>query len=170
MDVCIADSALIKYPELCKFGKHISVDHGFYSTVQMQISDYVHLGPYVCVIGGKSANLYVGEFVAIGAGTKIICSSDDPQGTGLFGPASVPKEYQDQKINKPVIIERFVSIAVNSVVMPGVTMAEGSCLGPNSFLRKNTEPWTIYFGNPARPISKRDPGQRYDFAKQLGYE
>jgi galactoside O-acetyltransferase len=122
------------------------------------------------VIGGKQSHLIIEEFVAISAGTKIICSSDDPQGTGLFGPASIPAEYTNQKIVKPIVLKRFVSIAVNSVVMPGVTMAEGSFLGPNSFLRKNTEPWTIYFGNPARPISKRDPGNSIDYARQLGYD
>jgi galactoside O-acetyltransferase len=169
-DIYIAETAVIKYPELVNLGRHISIDHGFYSTAKINIKDYVHIGPYVCVIGGKNSQLIIEEFVAIGAGTKLICSSDDPQGTGLFGPASIPIEYANQKISAPIVIKRFASIAVSSVVMPGVTMAEGSALGPNSFLRKDTEPWTIYFGNPARAIAGRDPGNRIKYAKELGYD
>ena len=169
-DVVIADLAVFKYPELCQLGSHIAIDHGVYSATQMNIKDYVHIGPYVCIIGGKQSCLTIEEFVAIGAGTKIICGSDDPQGTGLFGPASIPNEYANQKISKPITIKRFASIAVNAVIMPGVTMAEGSALGPNSFLHKDTEPWTFYLGNPARAIGKRDPGNRAEYAKQLGYD
>jgi galactoside O-acetyltransferase len=40
--------------------------------------------------------------------------------------------------------------------MQGVTLAEGSILGANSLLTKNTEPWTIYVGSPAKPIKIRD--------------
>ena len=39
--------------------------------------------------------------------------------------------------------------------MPGVTLAEGSILGANSLLTKDTEPWTIYVGSPAKPIKIR---------------
>lgn len=169
-DVIIADTAVFKYPELCQLGSHIAIDHGFYSTTQLDIKDYVHVAPYVCVIGGKQAHLTLEEFVAIGVGAKFVCGSDDTEGTGLFGPASVPNEYINQKIIKPIIIKRFASVSMNSIVMPGVTMAEGSFLGPNSFLRKDTEPWTIYLGTPARKIAKRDPGNRVEYAKQLGYD
>jgi acetyltransferase-like isoleucine patch superfamily enzyme len=169
-DVVIADTAIFKHPELCRLGSHIAIDHGFYSTTQMDIKDYVHIGPYVCVIGGKQAHLTLEEFVAIGIGSKFICGSDDPEGSGLFGPTCIPSEYMNQKIIKPIVIKRFAAVSINSIVMPGVTMAEGSFLGPNSFLRKNTKPWTIYLGTPAREIAKRNPGDRVEYAKQLGYD
>lgn len=169
-DVIIADTAIFRYPELCQIGSHIAIDHGFHSTTQMCIKDYVHISPYVCVIGGKHAHLTLEEFVSIGAGTKLICSSDDAQGTGLLGPASIPAEYANQKIIKPIMIKRFASVAVNAVIMPGITMAEGSGLGPNSFLTKDTKPWTFYLGNPAREIGARPPGDRVEYAKQLGYD
>ena len=35
-------------------------------------------------------------------------------------------------------------------------MAEGSVVGAHSLLTKDTEPWTIYAGSPARPIKIRD--------------
>jgi dTDP-4-amino-4,6-dideoxy-D-glucose acyltransferase len=53
--------------------------------------------------------------------------------------------------------------------MPGVTLAEGSVVGSNSVLTKDTEPWTIYVGNPAKPIKIRDNETILQYAKELGY-
>jgi galactoside O-acetyltransferase len=41
------------------------------------IGDYVHIAPYVCVIGGEKAKLVMGDYSGIAAGSKIICGSDD---------------------------------------------------------------------------------------------
>jgi acetyltransferase-like isoleucine patch superfamily enzyme len=60
-------------------------------------------------------------------------------------------------------------VLANSVVLPGVTMAEGSVLGSNSLLKTNTEPWTVYAGSPARPIRKRNKDKAYEYAAKLGY-
>lgn len=169
-DFFLDQSAVIKYPDICQFGKHIAIDHGFYCTVAADIADYVHIGPYVCVIGGRMAKLKVAEFCTIAAGTKIICSSDDPYGNGLFGPPSIPEQYRNPKHNGEVVIERFVSLGVNCVIMPGVTLAEGSAIAANTMIRKNTEPWTVYFGPLGKKLRRRDPGDRYEYARQLGYE
>ena len=72
--------------------------------------------------------------------------------------------------NKPIILRRFATIGVNSVVLPGVEMAEGSALGANSLLDRDTNPWTIYVGSPARPIkTRRDHEMLLKGAKELGY-
>lgn len=172
-DTILADGIVIRNPELCKIGKHTAIDHGFYCTSTVEIGDYVHIGPYVCVIGGKTSKLKIGNFVAIAAGTKIICGSDNTNAlydTGLYGPASIPEKFRNIKNNKPVIIEDHVSIAVNAVIVPGVKLSEGCLIMPNTFVRKDTEPWTCYYGSPARVYRKRDPGDRYVFAEQLGYD
>ena len=54
--------------------------------------------------------------------------------------------------------------------MPNVTLAEGSILGANSLLTKDTEPWTIYVGSPAKPVKIRDKDKILQYAKELGYE
>lgn len=169
-DFFLDQSAVIKHPELCNFGKHVAIDHGFYCTASIDVGDYVHIGPYVCVIGGRASKLKVAEFCAIAAGTKIICSSDNPHGTGLFGPLSIPEQYRNSKHTGEVVIERFVSIGVNCVIMPGVTLAEGSLIAANTMIRKNTEPWTMYFGAFGKRLRQRDPGHRAEYARLLGYE
>lgn len=169
-DLFLDQSAVIRHPDRCEFGKHIAIDHGFYCTTSLDISDYVHIGPYVCVIGGKDSKLTVNEFCTIAAGTKIICSSDDPHGRGLFGPPSIPTQYRNAKHNGEVKVERFVSLGVNCVIMPGVTLAEGSLIAANTMIRKNTEPWTVYFGPLGKKLRRRDPGDRHEYARLLGYE
>ena len=51
--------------------------------------------------------------------------------------------------------------------MPGVTLGQGSILGANSFLKGDAEPWTIYAGNPARPIKDRPMGPMIKYAQEL---
>ena len=62
------------------------------------------------------------------------------------------------------------SSADGKVVLPGVTIAEGSVVGANSLVTKSTEPWTVYVGSAAKPIKKRSIELSYKFAKELGYE
>ena len=89
-------------------------------------------------------------------------------GEGLIGPL-IPDEYKDTQKLEPIVLKRFSGTLANSIVLPGVTMAEGSILGANSLLKENTEPWTVYAGSPARPIRKRSKDKAYEYAAKLGY-
>ena len=168
-DVYISSSAEIRRPELCKIGNHVAIDSFFYCTTKLTIGDYVHISPQVAVIGGKGTALYVEDFCFLSVGSKYICGSETFRGQGLIGPL-IPKEYQDEQQLWPITLKRFSGALTNSVILPGVTMAEGSVLGANSLLKGDTEPWTVYAGNPARPIRKRDMYKAYEYAEKLGYK
>jgi putative colanic acid biosynthesis acetyltransferase WcaF len=55
----------------------------------------------------------------------------------------------------PVTIEDDAWIAADAFVGPGVTVGRGAILGARGVAVKDLEPWTIYAGNPARPIKPR---------------
>lgn len=167
-DVIIHKSAEITRPELCTIGTHVAIDYGFYCTTKLHIGDYVHISPHVAVIGGKKTGLYIEDFCFISTGAKMICGSETFEGNGLIGPV-IPDEYKENQILLPITLKRFAGVCANSTVMPGIIMAEGSILGANSFLKQNTEPWTIYAGSPAKPIKLRKNQKPYEFAKKLGY-
>lgn len=166
-DLYVDKTSRIKYPKEIEVGKHVAIDIGVYISTAAIIGDYVHIAPYTCIIGGKDSKLVMGDFSGISAGTKVLCGSDDFT-QGLMNP-QVPAKYRRPKITT-VTFERFTCVGVNSVVMPGVTLREGSVVGANSVLTKDTEPWTIYIGSPARPVKLRDKEIILQHAKELGYE
>lgn len=168
-DVIISRSAEITRPELCTLGNHVAIDSFFYCTTKLKIGDYVHISPHVAVIGGKDTGLFVGDFCFISVGAKMVCGSELFQGDGLIGPL-IPDAYKDRQKLEPIYLNRFSGVCANSVVLPGVTLAEGSILGANSLLKTSTEPWTIYAGNPAQPIKIRKKEIMYQYAKKLGYD
>ena len=168
-DVFMNANVEITRPELARIGNHVAIDYGFYCTTKLVIGDYVHISPHVAVIGGKETALYVEDFCFLSTGSKYICGSETFHGAGLIGPL-IPDEFKDEQILQPITLKRFSGALANSVILPGVTLAEGSVLGANSLLKEDTEPWTVYAGNPARPIRTRSMYKAYEYAEKLGYK
>jgi galactoside O-acetyltransferase len=168
VDVYINESAIIKRPQLCDIGSHTAIDNGVTISTELIMGDYIHIAPYVVIIGGAESKLILEDFSFIAAGTKIVCGSEDYTGGGLVGP-TIPKEMR--VINYSTVkFEKYAGCGVNCSIMPGVTLAEGSILGANSLLTKDTEPWTIYVGSPAKPVKIRDKEKIIEYAKKLKNE
>ena len=167
-DVFISPAIEIRRPHLVSVGSHVAIDSGFYCTVSAELGDYIHIGPYVSVIGGERGRLRMTSFTTIAAGCRIACSSDAHLGAGLVGP-TIPDRYRDDVRYGGVTFEMFASLGTNVVVHPGVTLAEGTVVGSCSLVTQDTEPWTIYQGIPARPVRERPRGKMIAAAKALGY-
>ena len=138
-----------------KIGNHVAIDKGVYCTVNATIGDYVHIAPYVTIIGGKTGVFKCDGFNNIMAGARIVCGSDRFDDSGLFG-AMIPKEFKGRQIIEPVIMERFSNVGSNAMVLPGSILREGVLLTAGSLLLGDTEPWGVYKGNPARLVKKID--------------
>jgi acetyltransferase-like isoleucine patch superfamily enzyme len=149
-------------------GSNVAIDKGFYCTPNTKIGSYVHIGPYVTVVGGKKSCFEVRGFNNIMAGARIICASDRFDGSGLFG-AMIPDEYKGTQINKPVIMEEFSNVGTNAIVLPGSILRKGVLLSAGSLLMGDTEEWGVYKGNPAVLVKKIDPTITLNNAKKLGY-
>jgi acetyltransferase-like isoleucine patch superfamily enzyme len=167
-DVFISANVEIRRPHLVTVGSHVAIDTGFYCTVKAEIGDYIHIAPYVTVIGGAEGVLCMGHFTTIAAGSRIVCASDEHLGEGFVGP-TIPAKYRDKVIIAPVVFENFSSVGTNVVILPGVTLAEGSVVGACSLVNKNTEPWTVYVGIPAKPIKVRPKQRMIEMAREMGY-
>lgn len=152
-DVRIDSNTRIAHPDLVSIGSHVAIDWGFYCVTQMELGDYVHIAPYCTVIGGKEGCFKMGNFTAMAAGCRIICATDSYNGDSLIIPW-IPTEYR-KIINKPVILENYVTLGTNTIVLPGITIAEGTVTGAGSVVTKNTEPWSVYVGTPAKLIRPR---------------
>ncbi len=147
-------------------GEHIAIDKGVYCTVNASIGDYVHIGPYVTIIGGKKSSFTAKGFNNIMAGARIICGSDRFDGSGLFG-AMIPDELKGTQIIEPVIMEEFSNIGTNAIVLPGSILRRGVLLSAGSLLKGDTEEWGVYKGNPAVLVKKIDPTTILNNANKL---
>lgn len=149
-------------------GSNVAIDKGVYCSTNIEIGNYVHIGPYVTIIGGKLGLFVAKGFNNIMAGARIICGSDRFDDSGLFG-AMIPKNLKGKQIIEPVIMEEFSNIGTNSIVLPGSILRKGVLLTAGSLLMGDTEEWGVYKGNPAVLVKKINPKKILDNAKKLGY-
>jgi len=150
-------------------GKHISIDKGAYFSTNIFIKgSYVHISPYVTIIGGSKSSFTCNGFNNIMAGARIVCGSDRFDDSGLFG-AMIPKNLKGKQIIKPVIMEEFSNIGTNAIVMPGSILRKGVLLTAGSLLIGDTEEWGVYKGNPAVLVKKICGDKIIKNAKLLGY-
>ena len=85
----------------------------------------------------------IGEDVWLTRDVKIIAH---------FNPTPVIREIVGGKRIEQVKIRRGAFIGIDSMILPGVTLGEGSLVGPGSVVTKDVPDYTWVAGNPARPI------------------
>lgn len=169
-DVFIDEFSKIKRPHLVMIGNHVAIDFGFYCTTALFLGSYIHIAPYVTVIGGESALFEMENFTTVAAGSRIICRGDAHMGAGLVSPV-IPDEFRDDIVGREIRMESFSSLGTNAIMMPNTSLAEGVVVGANSLVTKPIEePWTIWVGSPARKIKDRPQEKMIEYARSLGYE
>lgn len=167
-DVYIHDD--VEFRQRYSIGNHVAIDKGVYCSTNIEIGDYVHISPYVTIIGGRYGYFTAKGFNNIMAGARIICGSDRFDDSGLFG-AMIPNWVEKGKqIIEPVVMEELSNIGTNAIVMPGSTLRQGVLLTAGSLLIGDTEPWGVYKGNPAVLTKVIDKTKAIESAKKLGYE
>lgn len=167
-DVFVSEFAKIKRPNLVKVGNHVAIDECTITTA-MELGDYIHICPYVSVVGGIDGYLRCEGFNNIMAGAGIICVSDSFDESGLPG-ALIPYEYRNKLVGDSVVLEPFVNVGTNAVILPGSHLAMGTLVTVGSVFRGTSKPWTKYRGNPAKPYAEIDGSVQIQYAKEMGYE
>ena len=123
------------------------------SAESVELGRFVHIGSHVAMCGEGS--IVVNDFATVSGSCRLYSSTDEFNGAGLTGPM-VPSKYRSNRIIGDIIIGKHCIIGTNSVVLPGVVIGEGACVGAFSLVKTSLEPWTVYAGNPLRPIKKRE--------------
>lgn len=70
---------------------------------------------------------------------------------------------------KNTVIQNDVWIARNCTILSGVTIANGCVIGANSTVTKDTEPYGVYIGSPARLIRHRFSKHTIDALLKLSW-
>ena len=103
------------------------------------------------VIGKES--IKIGDFAGISSRVSVYSSSDDYTGEGMTNP-TIPDDFRKVD-NRAVELGRHCIVGSGSIILPGVTMGEGSAIGALSKISKDCLPFGIYSGNPARKVGER---------------
>ena len=129
-----------------------------------------HVSPGACI--GKDCtlgqNTYVGNNVQIGDGCKIqnnvsIYESVSLEENVFCGPSVVftnvknPRSEVNRKDEyKETLVKRGASIGANATIVCGVTIGEYSFVAAGAVITKNTEPFSLMAGIPAKRIGWMD--------------
>jgi acetyltransferase-like isoleucine patch superfamily enzyme len=136
-----------------EIGSNVRIDDFCLLSGKIKIGNHVHISAYSSLCAGDNKGIVLEDFVNISERVVIFAKTDDFSGATLTNP-TIPEKYKNV-IESEVILKKHSIAGVSSSILPGVIMEEGSVLGANSFLKKSTEPWSIYAGSPARKIKDR---------------
>jgi putative colanic acid biosynthesis acetyltransferase WcaF len=105
------------------------------------------MGPHSCLSPHVDCysvdSIRIGAFATVSQYSFLCTASHDP-------------DTPDMRFTTaPIIIGDHAWIAADVFVGPGVTIGEGAVVGVRSTVLKNTPPWTVVAGKPARLLRKR---------------
>lgn len=112
------------------------------------------------ILGDK---LTIGKFCSIGPGATFIMNGANHRMDGSTYPFNLFGHGWEQHtptvdllpMKEDITIGHDVWIGMDAVIMPGVTIGDGSIIGAKAVVTKDVAPYTIVAGNPARQVKKR---------------
>jgi putative colanic acid biosynthesis acetyltransferase WcaF len=108
----------------------------------LEIGEYVWIGENVWI--DNLAKVTIKSNVCVSQGAMLLC-----------GNHNYKKETFDL-ITRGIVLEEGAWIGAKSIVCPGVHVRSHALLAVNSVANQNLEPYTIYQGNPAVEVRKRE--------------
>ncbi len=104
---------------------------------------------------GIGVNAFLTDYITIG--NDVMMGPDCMMFTSNHGTvdSSVPMCKQPFTEPKPIVIGNDVWIGARVIILPGVSIGNGSVIGAGSVVTHDVEPYTVVAGNPARIIRKR---------------
>ena len=153
-NVLISDKVSIYSPKNISIGNNVRIDDFCVLSAgdgYINIGNYIHIAVFTTIFG--AGGVEIEDFSTTSSRVAIYSITDDYSGETLTNPI-IPEKYK-KLTYKEVKIKKHSIIGTGSVILPGVTLDEGTSIGANSLVLKSTEPWGIYVGSPVRRIKDR---------------
>jgi len=151
-NIKISDKTTFYYPHQIEIGDNTRIDDFCVISGNIVIGKYVHIAPF-CLIAGGEKGITLGDFCGVSYASQIFTQSDDYTGQFMVSPL-IPEKFK-REYKAPVKLDKHVIIGANSIVFPGVHIEEGCSIGAMSLVNKNTKPWGIYIGIPAKRVKEK---------------
>ena len=155
--VKISSKASIYKPENISIGNNVRIDDFAILSASggfITLHNHIHIGPFSYLAGKGGIEIH--DFSGTSSKVSLYSANDDYSGDFLMGPTIL--EECVHTIEGPIILEKYSAVGSGSVILPKVTLKEGSILGALSLGTKDLEPWTMYLGVPAKKIKRRKRG------------
>jgi acetyltransferase-like isoleucine patch superfamily enzyme len=149
-NVIFETGILVFHPDNIKIGNNVYIGHnsilkGYYKN-SFLISDNVWIGQN-CFLH-SAGGIFIGSEVGIGPKVSIITSQHRPT------KKEIPVLLSELEFGT-VVIGNGSDIGVNSTILPGVTIGEGSIIAAGAVVNKDVPPFEIWGGVPAKKIGER---------------
>jgi len=153
-NVLISRKASVYSPHLIRIGNHVRVDDFCILSGAVTLGSYIHISAYSALYGRNGIS--VADYATISGRVLIYSQNDDYSGDFMTNPM-IPAKYTHVQGGE-VRIEKHVIIGAGSVVLPGLTIGEGACIGAMSLVKSNAEAWMVYAGVPVKLKGHRNRG------------
>lgn len=117
----------------------------------LRLGSYIHIASHADIYAG--AGVTMDDFSGLSQGVRVYSITDDYSGESLTNP-TVPKQFVRAKKGQ-VHLGRHTIIGSGSVILPGVTIGDGSSVGALSLVAKSLDPWGVYVGSPVKWLKAR---------------
>lgn len=144
-------SSIYNYDEI-EINDNSRIDDFCIISGKVKIGKNVHIAPF-CLVAGGEKGITFEDFSGLAYNVQVFTQSDDYSGKTMTNP-TIPDEYKNE-IKKEIIIKKHSIVGAGSIILPGVVLNEGTSIGALSLVRKETEEWSVYLGNPAKKIKSR---------------
>ncbi|RIV87561.1 acyltransferase [Aurantiacibacter zhengii] len=150
--VRISDRASIYDPGMMRLGDYCRVDDFCVLSGKLELGRNIHIAPF-CLLAGGEPGITMADFSGLAYGVQVFSQSDDYSGRTMTNP-TVPDEFK-RETKRAVTLGRHVIVGAGAIVLPGVTLADGTAIGARALVSKSTQEWSIYAGSPARRVKAR---------------
>ena len=153
-NVLISNKASIYNPGKISIGNNVRIDDFCVLSAGeggIAIGNYIHIAVFCSMIG--AGKITIEDFANLSSRISIYSSNDDYSGDRMTNPM-VPKNFTGVT-HSDVNICKHTIIGSGSIVLPGVTLAEGVTVGALSLVNRSCDSFGIYAGVPARRIGER---------------
>jgi acetyltransferase-like isoleucine patch superfamily enzyme len=150
-NVLISRHASFYSPGDITIGDNVRIDDFCILSGDIKIGSFIHISAYSALYARNG--IEIDDFSGLSPRVTIFSATDDFSGDFLIGPM-VPSKYTNVT-GGGIIINKFVQIGCDCVLMPGIRINEGVSVGAMSFVNKNLDEWGIYAGIPVKYLKPR---------------